>query len=320
MGTTRATSAGVSESARESPHATDGKSPLAQPPVIVTLVSRLEQVGNVSLLIASVRSFGGTYGQAPFWVFSPLSNELAPIAGRDTSVRIIALDCHELPDLPFALKVQACARAEELADGWAGSLIWLDPGCLVLQPPAQLDLRGSSAAAFRPVHIRNIGSPAGEEIDSFWRRVYQACGVEEASTVVESFVDELVLRPYYNTHVFSLDPSWGILREWKRRVRTLAADAGFQQGLLRDELHRIFLHQAVLSTLVMKRVAPDRLRLLPPTYSYPLHLHPQVPDGQRAHLLDERVCPVYEGRYRHPDTHSGLRTTAQLYAWLGAQS
>lgn len=52
----------------------------------------------------------------------------------------------------------------------------------------------------------------------------------------------------------------------------MVTDEAFQAGPCRDELHRIFLHQAILSTLVAKQLDWERVRLLPPEYNYPLNL------------------------------------------------
>jgi len=93
---------------------------------------------------------------------------------------------------------------------------------------------------------------------------------------------------------------------WQELFESPVADERFQSGPCADQLHRIFLHQAVLSTLVAKELPWHRLRLLPPEYSYPLHLHAKVSPERRARTLNELVCPVYEDAYRHPETLNGL--------------
>jgi hypothetical protein len=40
------------------------------------------------------------------------------------------------------------------------TLVWLDLGCLVVQPPVLFELGSQYGAALRLVHIRNVGMPA----------------------------------------------------------------------------------------------------------------------------------------------------------------
>jgi hypothetical protein len=114
---------------------------------------------------------------------------------------------------------------------------------------------------------------------------------------VESFVDGLILRPYFNTHCFALNPATGLARAWWAHFRALATDEAFQAGPCRDELHQIFLHQAVLSTLVAQRLPWAQVRLLPPEYNYPLNLLHEISVGSRPPTLNSLVNPVYENAF-----------------------
>jgi len=124
------------------------------------------------------------------------------------------------------------------------------------------------------------------------------------------------IRPYFNTHLFSIDPSKGVLREWWELFKTMIADQEFQSRYCGDEEHRIFLHQALLSGLLAKRLEWKRIRVLPPEYSYPLHLHHRVPRARRPTMLNGLVCPVYEESYRYPDTLNGIGVHEPLKSWL----
>jgi hypothetical protein len=287
----------------------------AERTIFLTWVGAEEQASNARLLISSLRAFGGPWHDCPVWAFLPDSSR-ADWAAELENVRCLPLGEHPLRYY-FASKVRACSLAEEMAGSQVRSLVWLDPSCLIVQPPELLDLGAESDAAFRPVHIRNVGTLAGEPLEPFWGEVYRAVGLQEASFTVESFVDRQVLRPYFNTHLFAVNPALGILRRWWRLFQAMADDKPFQTGPCADELHRIFLHQAVLSALLAKEVPRERLRLLPPEYSYPLHLHQRVPPERQVRTLNELVCPVYEDVYRHPETLNGLPVREPLDSWLG---
>jgi hypothetical protein len=261
----------------------------------------------------------GLLGECAVWVFAldpdRVSRALSGMEG--VSCLPLAMD----PELryPFAVKVQVCAQAEALAADEVRSLVWVTTQCLIVNPPVLFDLPASFDAAFRPVHIQNIGSLASEPLDNYWSEVYRAVGMDDTSRTVESFVDSRELRPYLNTHLFAIDPSQGLCQTWLQLFREMVADKAFQSGPCQDQLHRIFLHQAILSALVTKRLEWQRICLLPPEYSYPLHLHPEVSAVRRSQSLGDLVCPVYEGVYRYPETLNGLPVQEPLKSWLMAR-
>jgi hypothetical protein len=227
-------------------------------------------------------------------VFSACPEAADGLAGLE-DVEFVPLEVGgECRGYPFAKKVFACALAEEMAPAHTGALAWISPGCLFVNPPDLFDLDAAHDAAFRPVHIRNVGSAAGEPPDGFWDGIYRAAGGGEAAGRVESFIDGQILRPYFNTHCFSIRPARGILRAWRECFRRMAVDGEFQACCCGDDLHRIFLHQAVLSALASKQVEWERIRILPPEYSYPLHLQDAVPATRRIGVLNEMVCAAYE--------------------------
>lgn len=274
--------------------------------LVVSLVGPGE-AGRARLAFESLRAFGGELARAPALVWS-LGADLSGLPG-DTTVR--ALDAGPTP-LPFSAKVSACARAESEAAGRFRTMLWLCPESLVVRPPLLYRLDRDLVAAFRPVHISNIGSRADAPPDPYWQAVYDACGAAAPGFTVESFVDRATLRPYFNTHCFAVDPNLGLMRKWQTLFERLAGDEAFLAGPCADPLHRIFLHQAVLSALVARRAGRDRTRLLPPDYNYPLNLHERVPADRRARTLDELTLPVYE---EAPDLRK-LAAAGPLRDWL----
>jgi hypothetical protein len=90
-------------------------------------------------------------------------------------------------------------------------------------------------------------------------------------------------------------------------------DVGFQAGPCQDVPHQVFLHQAVLCALLTKNLGQAQIRALPPEYSYPLHMHQQVPAAQQASSLNELVCAVYEDVL----PLDGLIVREPLRSWLG---
>lgn len=268
------------------------------------------------LMIASLRAFGGELAGAPMWVFSPQPEQIASL--EDPHTRLFPLGPVPASPCLFAEKVAACARAEQRIPAGTTSLVWIDPGCLVVQPPLGFALGSDCDAAFRPVHVRNVGLPPSEPLDPFWQGICRLVGVDDIHSTVTSFVDGQVLRSYFNSHAFAINPALGLLRGWQERFQLLSGDQSFQAAACADDLHQVFLFQALLSALVVRSIEPARLRLLPPTYNYPCHLHPRVPPDRRINALNDMVCFTYEDL--DPGSLAGFEVHHPLRAWLAEQA
>jgi hypothetical protein len=284
------------------------------------------------LLVESLRAYGGRLRDCPVWVLYVHEPPPDPEGWRARAgVRVVPLAIERGAGYWFSAKVQAAARAEELAcastPAQAGpevrSLVWLAPESLIVQPPLLFDLGTEDtpyAAALRTVHHSNVGSPAGQPLDAYWAAVYRLVGLDEAPYTTRSYVDDQELRPYWNTHCYAVDPARGLLRAWREGFLAMVADAAFQAGPCRDVAHQVFLHQAVLCALLARELAEEEIRALPPEYSYPLHMHAQLPcahdehvrGAQRARALNDLVCAVYEDEL----PLEGMAVQEPLRAWL----
>jgi hypothetical protein len=199
-----------------------------------------------------------------------------------------------------------------------GTLVWIDPGCLVVNPPTLYELGADFEAAFRPVHIQNVGLRVDQPLDAFWQGIYAELGITDVFATVQSFVDQRVLRAYYNSHAFAVNPALGILGRWLEHFQRLVGDAAFQRVACQDEPHQIFLFQALLSALITKEVNPTRLRILPPEYNYPFNLQERVPPEHRARALNDTVTFAYEDRSLNPAKITDIVVEEPLRSWLAA--
>jgi hypothetical protein len=269
--------------------------------LFVTCVSSVDEWQNVIRLIASLRSFGGIMSRSPFLVFHIMERVNIPESSLllDNDVRPLDVPA-DICQYWYGFIPAAMAQAEQLFGDRYPTLTWINPACLILNPPLMYHLDGKTQVAFRPVHIRNIGSRRVDPVDKYWQRIYRACGIEEVMVDVESFVDEQKIRAYYNTHALSIKPGLGLMKLWLEIYASLVTDRGFQADCCQDEKHRIFLFQAVLSALVSRSVDPDQVRLLPPEYNYPYNLQSSIPANKRAVSLDALVSLTYEGRPMDP--------------------
>ena len=112
----------------------------------------------------------------------------------------------------------------------------------------------------------------------------------------------------------------GLLKTWAETFDRLVHHPDFEALYLKNKLYAVFMHQAILSALVVKSLDWELARLLPPEYSYPLHFHQEIPKERRPGSLNSLVCPVYEGGYRYPDSLSGIDVEDPLKIWLQERS
>ena len=213
-------------------------------------------------------------------------------------------------------KVYGCMVAEESTAPHVRSLVYLTADSIVIAPPLLFNLGPDLDAAVRPVHIKNVGLGVGEKPDAFWSKVYEAAGVSDVDVTVESFVDRQHIRAYYNSAAFAVNPSAGVFRRWFEGFEKLVVNRDFQAGPCSDGRHRIFLHQAVLSTIIATSPGSARTRLLPETYGYPYNLHADVAPHRRAAALDDVVCAIYHERSIDPRVIDDIEIGPALREWI----
>jgi len=289
--------------------------------VFFTLVRTPEEELRSRLLIESLRSFGGELSQSTFWVFFTDPQIASEHKSADLNVQTFPLKMpNKMKPYYFSDKVLACAYAEELAVKKVESLVWIDSGCMFFNPPHLFNLGTQYDAAVRPVHVRNVGLPPTDPLDTFWKAICNNFGIQDIHSVVTTFLEGQVIRSYFNSHAFSINPSRGLMRKWFERLETLVNDKEFQEISCMDEWHKIFLHQAVISVLLVTNICSDRLRILPPDYIYPYNLHQSVPSKRRASSLNELVCIAYENRPLHPDDINDIEIHKPIREWLSARA
>jgi hypothetical protein len=184
------------------------------------------------------------------------------------------------------------------------------------QSAGSLWLGKEADVAVRPVHIRNVGLGVSEPLDAYWKAIYQMVGVTDTRITVESYIDQQKILAYFNTHAFAIDPYKGLLRGWHENFEKLVCDEAFQSGACYDELHQVFLHQAVFSALITANLTPDRIRLLPPQYNYPYNLHASINPERQARSFNDLVSFTYEDRDLHPTAIDDIKINEPLRTWL----
>jgi len=285
--------------------------------IFFTCIRTVNQRNGAHILINSIREFGGELKQCPIWLFGADPKNVPCDSLESDGVQVLPLSIPEsIASYYYGDKVYACTRAEELASPAVHSLVWVSPENLIIQPPLLFDLAGVYDAAVRPVHHINVGLQSTAPLDDFWKSVYQAVGVSDVHYMVDSFIEAYRMRAYFNSAAFALNPSAKLSRRWFKCFEILVNDPGFQAGACRDESYQVFLHQAVLSSLIAVELDPDRIRILPPDYIYPYNLQQDVPVDRQVQTLNDLVCIYFGGHSLNPDDMDDIVVEEPLSSWL----
>ena len=256
---------------------------------VATYVLNPDQERKAEVLIKSLRRFGGEYGGVPVYVVLGNPQNLPCIRLRQEGVQLVPTDAGEVGRrYPLAIKAYAAAQIERLVAGRVETLAWFDPETMVVGPLQALDLGNRYDAAVKPVfRVNNVGLPADAPPDAYWEPIYRALGLDPAKIpVVKTILEEKPIKAYFNCEIFSVRPRVGIFGEWVACLEPFLRDLDYQRRACPDFLHRLFLHQAVLSAVIVAKTKASRRVELPDSCGYPLNLHSNLPQARKAARLN----------------------------------
>jgi hypothetical protein len=302
------------------------------PLAFVTYVHLPYQQNAARALVECVRTWGGEYRESPIYVVVTDPDYLAS-GLEDKNVTRVPIEVAEpVKSFPYAVKARAAAAVEKLVAGKVRSLAWFDPETLLFGPPREMDLGEGTAAAVAPVQFINTGQPPDEPVDAYWGGIYRRVGLDPARVfTVETRVDLRTVRAYLNCGMFSVRPERGLLREWAELQDALLGDAGYMKAAITDGIHQVFLHQAIITSLLVARLERREIRFFSKAYNYPLFCHGldfspgtggsfRVPADTRPGKLNDLATAFYEGLFRqHADWEELIPPADEpLRSWLRA--
>jgi hypothetical protein len=274
------------------------------------------------LFIDSLRAFGEDFADYTFIILIP--NAIGPLSD-EVREKYSALNARLIPfhvvenwkKFPFASLVYASAEAEKQVEGKSEILVWMLQDTLVIRPPREFSLREGIGFAYRPVHHTLVGSVYEKPLDDFWTLIYRHCGVTEDRVFpMETCVRDYTIRPYFNAGMLVVRPAEGVLRKWRDHFDRMYHHSDFEPFYEKDIRYKIFMHQAVLTGVVLNTFEQDKLQELPEAINYPLHLHDEYPPEHQPEALNDLITCRYEGVNELPGFLKKIQTREPLKSWL----
>ena len=254
---------------------------------------------HVSLFVNSIRKYAGTFSTNPIWLFVPTDEEEIPEDVRENyssmNVTLFPVITHEEDSkFPFVNTAYAASKAEALAKNKTKLLAWIGINSIIINEPKHFILDEQKNLGYRPVHHTLIGSVFDEPIDNFWKVIYETCNVSEDQIFpMKTHVDGKIIRPYFNSGFQVVRPSRGLFQLWWDKFRELYKDPIFSDYYNKSDLYVTFIHQAVLSGVILSNLRKEELIELPFDYNYPLHLYPGSLEEYQPENLNQMITMRY---------------------------
>lgn len=259
------------------------------------------------LLFDSIRRHAGRLRDCPIYALSPRAGHAISAEARR---RLRALGVHysdailntECPEYGSANRVAAAAHIEDTRSH--DILVVVDSDTLFLREPSDLLLPPDVDVAVRPVDVKGMStSGPADSFDTYWRELSSCCGVDfDEIPWGTSFVDGRRIKANYNSGLAAVRAGLGILRRSadfffesvRQGLRPRSEIDSFRTGVGWVEPPASMLwgsSQAALSLAIWS--VSRRVRELPPTYNYPLHMHDRVDETVARGVLPQLVHVHY---------------------------
>ena len=227
---------------------------------------------------------------------------------------------NEYLNFPFMSNAFASACAEENSINEIGIIAWLSPNTIVLREPEELTLKDEIILGYRPVHHKLIGSSFKEPLDPFWELIYKVCDVDKDRIfAMETHIDGATIRPYFNAGILSVRTNRRLLKSWRDKLVEVYKNPSLQEFYKKDEKYKIFIHQAILTGVILSKFNSNEIYELPVSYNYPLHLHKVDVTSKRPNSMNGMITIRHEGFYNNSNWFEKFPANNSLKVWINVQ-
>lgn len=274
------------------------------------------------LYAEGIRAHAGSLSQAPIWYFVPqIGNEFSePVKERLDFLNVELFPFEVKTEgirVPFTSQVIAKSLAESKAVGKTSLLSWGNTNGLIIQEPKHFILPDDKSLGYRPVHHILVGSRYREPLDAFWNLVFHVCDVpDERVFPMMTHIDNEEIRPYFNAGTLVTRPENQLFQKYRDMFFKVYQNPEFKEFYQKDERYAVFIHQAILSGVILSVIPTEELLELPNTYNYPLHLFEEDITVNRPSGLEELVSFRHEGFHKEADWYERIPANDSLKNWI----
>lgn len=277
---------------------------------------------NSVLFSESVREFGGSLSESRIQMYYPeydkqlSQNFIDRMSNLNVELIPFQLDL-EVLRFPFTAHAHAAALAETKNLGKTEILAWMASNTILLREPKDFLLSKSIALGYRPVHHTLLGLRYDEPLDPFWTKIYEICNVPSENIFpMQPHVEEFLIRPYFNAGILITRPERQLFQNWRDTFFNAYSDDSFQEFYKDDNRYAIFIHQAILSAVILAMLKKEELLELPHNYNYPVHLFNEDKSDNRPISIDECITFRHEGFYKDVDWMNKIPAQETIKQWL----
>lgn len=288
------------------------------------------------LLFESIRRYAGRFKDCPIYALSPRVGYAISVGARQQLERLGVIYSDEnlntlCTQYGSANRVAAAAYIEKTRNHEV--LVVLDSDTLFLREPDEFILPHDVDVLVRPVDLKGVSTTGkADDCDDYWRELCRSSAVDyDEIPWSRSFVDGQLIKANYNGGLVVSRGGLGIMQRWSDvffrsidaglRPRPGAASFRSGVGIVESEAAELWgSNQAALSLAVWS--VTQKVRELPPTYNYPLHLHGNIDSTFAVNIFPNLVHVHYHWLFA-PDAlasnplflPSGPLSSAQM-EWL----
>ncbi len=253
----------------------------------------------ISLFLDSFDEFGGEISKYPLYILKPEISKVLPVdlleKIDDYDVNLIEYPIAEDKlNMMFTDKVVASSILEERLDGEVDVLAWLSTDTLFLNEPKDFLLDEKISLGYRPVHHQLIGSSYDAPLDEFWNTCYDILSVKDEDVFPMFTCMGEKIRPYFNAGFLIVRPEKRILRSWEEYFLKNVDNKILKKFYRKDVIYLVFVHQIILSALIISMLDRDEINELPDTYNFPLNLISEIDKRDRPKRLSDLITARYD--------------------------
>jgi hypothetical protein len=292
--------------------------------LFASLVAGEEAQRDSVLLAASIRDFAGKFSETPIKFLVPEGETVNSKIERRLNDLEVELTRIKFPSdiaaFPLASIPYAAGQTEKEALYEAKTLVWLSSETIVIHEPSAFRLPENKFLGVRPVHHLLVGSRWDDPLNRFWSTVYNICGVQQDSIFpMTTVIDGIKIRPYFNSGILVTKPEQEIFRNWSKSFLAAYKLPELVNLYNNDSRYRIFIHQAILTGVVLAKYNEDGVEELPSSYNYPLHLYSKDTTPEKPQRIEDLTTFRFESTFREPNWRTNAPIGGKLKEWVSLQ-